>query len=226
PVHQLYHLRSFPLAAERVSRHLLVSSKQPPRSMANMTGYTRILDPPTTQKAWKDIYGHAYYEKQTNVDKLVKKLKEATVEDFERKFDICLWYIYTTFDIISDLTFVSKQDLYSGAYVTGLLNTGSSALSWSKFCANYIDVRLTKDQENTRPDFWSLVLRQKEEDRLSLAEMYTNSSAFMIAGTETTATLLSGLTYYLLKNPDQMEKLATEICGSFQSEEEMIIGAL
>jgi len=96
----------------------------------------------------------------------------------------------------------------------------------SKFCANYIDVRLTKDQENTRPDFWSLVLRQKEEDRLSLAEMYTNSSAFMIAGTETTATLLSGLTYYLLKNPDQMEKLATEIWGSFQSEEEMIIGAL
>jgi len=44
-------------------------------------------------QAWKDIYGHAYYEKQTNVDKLVKKLKEATVEDFERKFDICLWYM-------------------------------------------------------------------------------------------------------------------------------------
>ncbi|KAH8789948.1 hypothetical protein F5882DRAFT_377646 [Hyaloscypha sp. PMI_1271] len=139
--------------------------------MANMTGYTRILDPPTSQKAWKDIHGHAYYEKQTNVDKLVKKLKEATVEDFERKFDICLWYIYTTFDIISDLTFVSKQDLYSGAYVTGLLNTGSSALSWRVYDS----------------------------------------------GTETTATLLSGLTYYLLKNPDQMEKLVTEIWGSFQN---------
>jgi cytochrome P450 len=95
-----------------------------------------------------------------------------------------------------------------------------------KFCADHVDVCLTEDPENTRPDFWSLILRQKEEDRLSLAEMHTNSSAFMMAGTETTTSPLSGLTYYLLTNPDQMEKRVTEIRSNFQSEEEMTIGAL
>lgn len=33
----------------------------------------------------------------------------------------------------------------------------------------------------------------------------------MIAGTETTATALSGLTYLLLKHPDKLERLVDEI---------------
>ena len=95
-----------------------------------------------------------------------------------------------------------------------------------KFCADSVDIRLTKDPEHTRPDLWSLVLRQKEEERLSLDEMHTNSSAFMMAGTETTATLLSGLTYYLLKHPDKMDRLVKEIRTSFDSEEGMTIDRL
>lgn len=37
----------------------------------------------------------------------------------------------------------------------------------------------------------------------------------MIAGTETTASALSGTTYHLLKNPHHMEKLVEEIRGAF-----------
>jgi len=33
----------------------------------------------------------------------------------------------------------------------------------------------------------------------------------MVAGTETTATLLSGLTYYLLKHPDKLQKVTDEV---------------
>jgi cytochrome P450 len=49
----------------------------------------------------RKIFSHAFSHKavqeqepliRTNVDKLAKKPEEATVEDFERKFDICLWY--------------------------------------------------------------------------------------------------------------------------------------
>ncbi|KAI8627216.1 cytochrome P450 [Xylariaceae sp. FL1651] len=92
-----------------------------------------------------------------------------------------------------------------------------------KYCADSVDKRLEKDPEHTRPDLWSLVLRQKEEERLTLAEMHTNSSAFMMAGTETTATLCAGLTYYLLKHPEKMNRLVKEIRMSFRSESEMTI---
>ena len=95
-----------------------------------------------------------------------------------------------------------------------------------KYCSDSVDNRLAKDPEHTRPDLWSLVLRQEEEQRLTLDEMHTNSSAFMMAGTETTATLLSGLTYYLLKNPNKMDKLVKEIRTSFHSEEDMTIGRM
>jgi len=90
-----------------------------------------------------------------------------------------------------------------------------------KFCSDSVDNRLAKDPEHTHLDLWSLVLRQKEEQRLTLDEMHTNSSAFMMAGTETTATLLSGLTYYLLKTPGKMDKLVREIRSNFHSEEDI-----
>lgn len=66
-------------------------------------------------------------------------------------------------------------------------------------------------------------MRQKEEERLTLDEMHNNSSAFMMAGTETTATLRAGLTYHLLKHPEKMDKLVKEIRTSFHSESEMTI---
>jgi len=48
----------------------------------------------------------------------------------------------------------------------------------------------------------------------------------MIAGTETTATLLSGLVYLLLRNPGPMRQLTDEIRESFNSPEEMTLGSL
>ncbi|PVI01258.1 cytochrome P450 [Periconia macrospinosa] len=73
-----------------------------------------------------------------------------------------------------------------------------------------VNRRLEKDAEVVKPDFWKLAL-EKGKDKLTLGEMHANSSVFMIAGTETTATLLSGLTYLLLKNPDKLEKVVKEL---------------
>jgi cytochrome P450 len=47
--------------------------------------------------------------------------------------------------------------------------------------------------------------------------MDVNAALFMVAGTETTATLLSGLTYLLLNRPKAMKKLVTEIRTAFTS---------
>lgn len=48
----------------------------------------------------------------------------------------------------------------------------------------------------------------------------------MVAGTETTATLLSGLTYLLLTHPDSMKKLVTEIRSPFASSDEISMEAI
>jgi cytochrome P450 len=48
--------------------------------------------------------------------------------------------------------------------------------------------------------------------------MDSNATTFMVAGTETTATLLTGLTYLLLTHPECHAKLVKEIRTTFQEE--------
>lgn len=77
------------------------------------------------------------------------------------------------------------------------------------------------------PDFWSLVLRAQENDRgLSRDEMHANSQVLMTAGTETTATLLSGVTYFLCRHPASMSRLCSEIRNAFHSSDEMSLNTL
>ncbi|KAK7730221.1 hypothetical protein SLS57_001883 [Botryosphaeria dothidea] len=65
---------------------------------------------------------------------------------------------------------------------------------------------------NNEPDIWSFVVSSDDSvNGLTPGEMHGNAANFMIAGTETTATTLSGLTYFLLKNPEKMKKLVEEI---------------
>ena len=54
-----------------------------------------------------------------------------------------------------------------------------------------------------------------------MEKLQANSGILIIGGSETTATLLSGVTYYLLTNPEAMRKLTAEIRSSFRSEDEI-----
>jgi cytochrome P450 len=56
--------------------------------------------------------------------------------------------------------------------------------------------------------------------------MDANASLFMLAGTETTATLLSGLTFFLLRNPTPMKTLVAEIRNAFASTNDMTMEQL
>ncbi|KAL1637334.1 hypothetical protein SLS58_009343 [Diplodia intermedia] len=56
--------------------------------------------------------------------------------------------------------------------------------------------------------------------------MNSTASIFMIAGSEATATLLSGLTYHLPMNPEKMRKLVEDIRKQTQNEEDLKIDNL
>jgi cytochrome P450 len=84
-----------------------------------------------------------------------------------------------------------------------------------KFSADRVDKRL--EMETERPDIFGLVLKHEAGSKMPRQEMHANADLLMIAGTETTATMLSGLTFNLLTNPDAMSRLTKEIRGAFKS---------
>lgn len=80
--------------------------------------------------------------------------------------------------------------------------------------------------ELAHEDLWTEVIKRGEKLDMSMGEMESNGNIFMIAGTETTATLLSGLLFYLLKNPDKMAKLTKEVRETFDKTSDITIEQL
>ncbi|KAL2145397.1 hypothetical protein VTI28DRAFT_7324 [Corynascus sepedonium] len=75
----------------------------------------------------------------------------------------------------------------------------------------------------TREDFMSYILRHNDEKGMSEGEIIENAQLLIIAGSETTATQLSGTTFYLLKNPDKYDRLVREIRETFKREEDITL---
>ncbi|KAF2497637.1 cytochrome P450 [Lophium mytilinum] len=185
-------------------------------------------------------------------DLLVSKLGEAP----DQVSDLVRMYNFTTFDIMSELAFGEPLSLLTNSdYVPWVKNIFQSIRTGSKigiirywprlyafakwltgntfqskrvkhfeYSASRVDRRL--DRGSNEPDIWNLVLNAKEGRGLSRGEMYANATVFMIAGTETTASLLSGLTYYLLKHPSVLKKLNEEIRSAFKTDAEITIEGL
>jgi cytochrome P450 len=86
-----------------------------------------------------------------------------------------------------------------------------------RFSSEKVDERMAR--ETDRPDIWTYVTKNShiEGSELAPTELHSNGTLFMLAGTETTATELSGLTYMLLKNPQKLARLTKEIRSAFTS---------
>jgi hypothetical protein len=76
-------------------------------------------------------------------------------------------------------------------------------------------------QGTDRADFMSYVLRHNDERGMSRAEIQETFNLLMLAGSETTATLLAGCTFLLQKHPRVCEKLEAEIRGNFSTNNEI-----
>ena len=95
-----------------------------------------------------------------------------------------------------------------------------------QYSAERVTKRLEKGRATEGTDLWTRILEQEEGKQLTRDQMDSNATFFMIAGTETTATLLSGLTYYLLQNPEKLERLSTEIRSAFPHPEQLTMEAI
>jgi len=82
--------------------------------------------------------------------------------------------------------------------------------------------RILKGVCPERKDFMSFIL-QKYDPAKDWHELENLTTILLVGGSETTATLLSGLTYYLLTNSRVYEKLKREIRSSFLSEDDITL---
>jgi cytochrome P450 len=67
------------------------------------------------------------------------------------------------------------------------------------------------------------ILKNNNEKGMSSMEIQMNSEALIIAGSETTATCLSGTMYYLCKDPELLRIVVDEVRSMFASEDDITI---
>lgn len=85
--------------------------------------------------------------------------------------------------------------------------------------------RLGLEQE--RPDLISMIKRDDEGLKgLKLSELHATSSLIIVAGSETTVSVLSGTTNYLVKNANQLATLTSEVRSTFSRESDMTLSAV
>ncbi|KAK8011932.1 hypothetical protein PG989_000192 [Apiospora arundinis] len=186
-----------------------------------------------------------------HVDLLVSKLGEAAQEG--RTVDMLQMFQFTTFDFMGDLTFgeplgLLKELKYSKwveavfdsikvipvaqiiqyyPWVNSLFkllepqSIKDMKYNHFKHSADRVDMRLERGAE--KPDIWSMVLAAKGNQQLSLDEMYCHADVFMLAGSETTGTALSGMTYHLITNPEKLSNLRKEIRSHFADDTDITI---
>ncbi|KAJ5729028.1 uncharacterized protein N7483_003536 [Penicillium malachiteum] len=182
------------------------------------------------------------------VDLLLQKLHEGCKDG---SMVISDWYNFTTFDIIGDLAFGEPfgclegcnynewiSGIFQGAHLGSILQA-LSFVPWLKTAllamipasmkeAHQKHKDLTRAKmlrrvaaTEERPDLIEGLLKKKDELNLGVEKLVSNAEILIIGGSETTASLLSGVTFLLLTHPEAYQKLKDEVHSTFQSQEEI-----
>jgi cytochrome P450 len=110
------------------------------------------------------------------------------------------------------------------------LNKVIKFAAWDSFkqmmimMSNKLQHRLDMGQE--RNDLFEGLMSKREEWNLDLQRLQSNATIIAAAGSETTASLLAGVTFHLLKNPDKLKKLNDEVRSAFKTSDDITIAAV
>ncbi|KAH3953262.1 hypothetical protein HBH70_033540 [Parastagonospora nodorum] len=113
--------------------------------------------------------------------------------------------------------------------------TPAKIKAWDAFVANCQKERAQKQYESKRmahseirKDFFHWLFEAKDPDTgegYTLTELNAECEVLTVAGSDTTATVLSALFFYLCRNPHVQERLAKEIERAFPSYDDIRSGA-
>lgn len=167
--------------------------------------------------------------------------------------DIGRWYTYTTFDTIGDLelgqSFHSLDNKEEHPWVSAIFNglkfgmlltifhhfpllkaewilpkiVQEKAREHFVWASHRIEERLQQDTQ--RPDFMKYILDFGGEKGMSREELDFNATFLILAGSDTSATTCTSVTWFLVKNPSKLEKLKQEVRSSFKSLDEITVAS-
>ncbi|KAI1389246.1 putative cytochrome P450 monooxygenase [Hypoxylon trugodes] len=188
------------------------------------------------------------------VDLLVKRLQEHS-KGGTKALNMREWLNWTTFDIIGDLGLGSSFEclekaeynpwvrvitkaIKSSSYMQAITAVGGTRLvTWvaqsglwksrqthRQLVREKVMQRMELGAE--RPDLIEGLLKKQKEWQMSLRQISINASRLIVAGSETTATLLSGTVFFLTTHEDKLAKLAHEVRSSFKSDEEITLSSV
>jgi cytochrome P450 len=185
------------------------------------------------------------------IDQLLECLREGMTKG---PLNMTQWYNWATFDIIGDLAFgdsfhclkdttyhpfvkLISQNPRDGARMVSLRYLGykrlaivmlftyaRAGLQFRKWAKETMTKRL--ELGKTRPDLIEPFIEKKNQGELTFAQLRLNAGIFIVAGSETTASLLAAVTYLLLTHPDCLAKVNNEVRTAFQSEEDITLAAV
>ncbi|TGZ76304.1 cytochrome P450 [Ascodesmis nigricans] len=183
---------------------------------------------------------------QAYVDKLVCQINVHATKQPE---EMVKWYNFATFDVIGDLAFgqpFGSLDNGEPHFWVSMILDSVTAAAWKMVAVKIAGTgRLSKylmprglrekrerhyeysrktverriNSPTTRKDFMSKILSEKDAKGYDLTFLTHHSSVLIVAGSETTATFLSGVTYYLCRTPHAYAKLTQELRSAFSSYE-------
>ncbi|KAL8847562.1 MAG: hypothetical protein Q9221_007421 [Calogaya cf. arnoldii] len=82
--------------------------------------------------------------------------------------------------------------------------------------------RVNDERKHDRADFMDSMLSHRgKKDGLSDHELISNGTVLILAGSATTTTLLSGVTYWLLRTPAALRKVTDEVRSAFTREDDI-----
>ena len=180
-----------------------------------------------------------------------QEAKEGTVV-----LDMVAWYSYAAFDVIGDLSLGESFHCLKDSTLHPWIATMFRFMEASAYlisvryyprleslllrcipkrvlqmqadhyqrAVSQIDRRI--NLETQRADFMTDILKHNHENGLSIDEIRATLSVLIMAGSETVATALSGITSYLVQDEVVLQKLVSEVRSSFGSEKEMTVLAL
>ncbi|KAF3482729.1 benzoate 4-monooxygenase cytochrome P450 [Arthroderma uncinatum] len=216
----------------------------------------KILAPAFTTRALKAQEPLVQKYVNLLIERMHDKAAEAKNGQNGVEFDIGPWFNFTTFDIFGELGFGESFDCLQNSryhpWIALLFNSvkAASFISATKFfplvtfllmkCIPESLKKMQKDHfqqivdkvdrrlswELDRPDFMSHVIKADGGTKMPMGEVYATFMVMTTAGSETTATTLSGTMNHLVAQPDILAKLTEEVRSAFMSESEMNLEAL
>ncbi|KAK3990004.1 cytochrome P450 [Cladorrhinum sp. PSN332] len=156
---------------------------------------------------------------------LVQRMRERS-ENGKTSLNMAAFFNWATFDITGELVFgqsfgcLDKCDYHP--YIAWLLSSLKvfATLVSSSYLGQRWILQLLSKTVGGRHDLLEELISSQEEWKMSDEGLSSTAFILIIAGSETSATTLCGITYLLGTHPDALSKLTREVRSTFQAEAE------